>query len=356
MEPLTTQGLHHVTMVAANAQRTVGFYRDVLGLGLVKRTVNFDDPGSYHLYFGDPVGSPGTLLTFFEWGDAPRGRWGIGGVHHVAMGVETEEGLLKWKRRLTDLGVHVSGPYDRRWFHSIYFSDPDGQILEIATKGPGYALDEPADALGQTVITPGAGNLVGQRDEAAIQARTWPEPVPAITGDMALDGMHHISAITDDVVAADEFLQGALGLKLVKKTVNQDMPGMPHWFWAKYDGQAVGPHSSFTLFGFPANGKWARGGVGQTHHVAFRAASDEQQLAWRDHLLAMGVQVSPVMDRDYFRSIYFRAPDGLLLEIATDGPGFLVDEPRASLGTELRVPAWLADRKEEIEAGLPALR
>jgi glyoxalase family protein len=131
---------------------------------------------------------------------------------------------------------------------------------------------------------------------------------------------------------------------------------MPHWFWAKYDGQAVGPHSSFTLFGFPANGKWARGGVGQTHHVAFRAASDEQQLAWRDHLLAMGVQVSPVMDRDYFRSLYFRAPDGLLLEIATDGPGFLVDEPRASLGTELRVPAWLADRKEEIEAGLPALR
>ncbi|HET7229216.1 MAG TPA: VOC family protein [Longimicrobium sp.] len=353
---LVTQGLHHVTMVASNAQRTLTFYRDVLGLGLVKRTVNFDDPGAYHLYFGDPVGNPGTLLTFFEWGDAPRGRWGVGGVHHVAMGVETEEALLKWKRRLTDHGVHVSGPYDRRWFHSIYFSDPDGQILEIATRGPGYALDEPADALGQTVITPGAENMVNTRDEAAIEARTWPEPVPAITPDMALDGMHHISAITHDVVQADEFLQGALGLKLVKRTFNQDAPGMPHWFWARYDGQAVGPHSSFTLFGFPPNGKAARGGVGQTHHVAFRAANDEQQLAWRDHLLGMGVQVSPVMDRDYFRSIYFRAPDGLLMEIATDGPGFLVDEPRERLGTELRVPAWLADRREEIEAGLVVLR
>ena len=356
MEPLTTQGLHHVTMVSADAQRTLDFYRDVLGLGMVKRTVNFDDPGSYHLYFGDPLGSPGTLLTFFEWPRAPRGGWGVGGVHHVAMGVATEDGLLRWKRRLTDLGVPVSGPFDRRWFHSIYFSDPDGQILEIATKGPGYTLDEPADALGQTIITPPAANLAGQRDEAAIQARTWPEPVPAITPDMALDGLHHVSAITRDVEQANDFLQEALGLRLVKRTLNQDAPDMPHWFWAAYDGQTVAPHSSFTLFGFPPRGKVAQGGVGQTHHVAFRAAGEEQQREWRDHLLSLGVQVSPVMDRDYFRSIYFRAPDGLLLEIATDGPGFLVDEPRERLGTGLRLPAWLGERREEIEAALTPLR
>ena len=356
MEPLTTQGLHHATMVSANAQRTLDFYRDVLGLGMVKRTVNFDDPGSYHLYFGDPLGSPGTLLTFFGWPRAPRGGWGVGGVHHVAMGVATEDGLLRWKRRLTDLGVPVSGPFDRRWFHSIYFSDPDGQILEIATKGPGYTLDEPADALGRSIITPPAANLAGQRDEAAIQARTWPEPVPAITPDMALDGLHHVSAITRDVEQANDFLQEALGLRLVKRTLNQDAPDMPHWFWAAYDGETVAPHSSFTLFGFPPRGKVARGGVGQTHHVAFRAASDEQQREWRDHLLSLGVQVSPVMDRDYFRSIYFHAPDGLLLEIATDGPGFTVDEPRESLGTELRVPAWLSERREEIEASLAPLR
>ncbi|HSU12842.1 MAG TPA: VOC family protein [Longimicrobium sp.] len=356
MESLATSGLHHVTMVSANAQRTLDFYRSVLGLGLVKRTVNFDDPGSYHLYFGDPVGSPGTLLTFFEWPHAPRGRWGIGGVHHVAMGVATDDGLLKWKRRLTDAGVPVSGPYDRRWFHSIYFSDPDGQILEIATKGPGYTLDEPADALGRQIIIPGEGNLRGHRDEAAIHARTWPEPVPEITPDMALGGMHHISAITRDVEEANDFLERALGLRLIKKTVNQDAPDIPHWFWGSYDGQSVAPHSAFTLFGFPKNGKWAQGGVGQTHHVAFRARSDEQQAEWRDHLLSLGVSVSPVMDRDYFRSIYFRMPDGLLLEIATDGPGFLVDEPRETLGTELRVPAWMADQREEIEAGLEVLR
>jgi glyoxalase family protein len=356
MEPLTTQGLHHVTMVSANAQRTLDFYRDLLGLGLVKRTVNFDDPGSYHLYFGDSDGTPGTLLTFFEWPNSPQGRWGVGGVHHVAMGVATEEALLKWKRRLTDHGVPVSGPLDRNWFHSIYFSDPDGQILEIATKGPGYTLDEPADALGQRVITPTPDHLAGHRDESAIRAAIWPEPVPVITPDMALDGMHHVSAITRDVVEADDFLQRALGLRLVKKTVNQDAPDMPHWFWASYDGHTVAPHSAFTLFGFPPRGKVAQGGVGQTHHVAFRAKTEEQQAEWRDHLLSLGVNVSPVLDRDYFRSIYFRMPDGLLLEIATDGPGFAVDEPRGSLGTVLRVPAWLADQREEIEAGLVPLK
>lgn len=356
MQPLATQGFHHVTMVSANAQRTLNFYRNTLGLGLVKRTVNFDDPGAYHLYFGDRTGRPGTILTFFEWPRAPRGNPGIGGVHHLALGVETEDALLKWKRRLTDAGVHVSGPYDRRWFHSLYFRDPDGQILEIATKGPGYALDEPAEALGETEIVPGPDNLAGERDEAAIQARTWPEPVPEITPDMALEGIHHVSAITDSVQRADEFYQGALGLKLVKRTVNQDDPSMPHWFWARYEGGVVAPHSSMTLFGFPPNGRWARGGVGQTHHVAFRAADEEQQLAWRDHLLAMGVQVSPVMDRDYFRSIYFQAPDGLLLEIATDGPGFSVDEDAAVLGSALKLPKWLQGNREEIEAGLVPLR
>jgi glyoxalase family protein len=343
-------------MVAANAQRTLTFYRDVLGLGMVKRTVNFDDPGAYHLYFGDRTGRPGTLLTFFEWPRAPRGNPGVGGVHHTAMAVETDEALLRWKRRLTDHGVRTSGPYDRRWFHSLYFTDPDGQVLEIATKGPGYTLDEPADALGKTVITPGPENLRGSRNEEEIAARTWPEPVPEITPDMALEGIHHVSAITDDVERANDFYSEALGMRLVKRTVNQDDPSMPHWFWGAYDGRMVAPHSSFTLFGFPPNGRPARGGTGQTHHVAFRAADEEQQAEWREHLLGMGVQVSEILDRDYFRSIYFRAPDGLLLEIATDGPGFAVDESEAELGSVLRLPAWLRGRREEIEAGLVPLK
>src|SRR5687767_10632250 len=113
MNELITNGFHHITMVSANARRTVAFYREVLGIGLVKRTVNFDDPGSYHLYFGDATGSPGTLLTFFEWAGARRGHWGVGGIHHLALRVSTAEAQLKWKRRLTDAGVGVTGPYDR---------------------------------------------------------------------------------------------------------------------------------------------------------------------------------------------------------------------------------------------------
>ena len=354
MGELKTLGFHHVTMVSADAARTLEFYRGTLGLGLVKKTVNFDDPGAYHLYFGDATGAPGTILTFFEWGHVARGAPGVGGVHHLAMGVETEEALLKWKRRLTDRGVHVNGPFDRTWFSSLYFTDPDGQILEIATKGPGYALDEPADALGERIIRPAADRLAGHRDEEAIRLRTWPEPVPAITPDMALTGIHHVSGITDDVERAHDFYTEALGLRIVKRTFNQDAPSMPHWFWARYDGERVEPHSSMTLFGIPG-GKPARGGVGQTHHVAFRARDDEEQRAWREHLLAMGAQVSPVMERTYFRSIYFRAPDGLLLEIATDGPGFLVDEDGAELGTHLRLPAWLETEREDIEAGLAPL-
>lgn len=355
MSDLKTAGFHHITMVSRDARRTLAFYRDLLGIGLVKRTVNFDDTGSYHLYFGNGAGAPGTVLTFFEWPHSARGHWGVGGVHHLAMGVATQEAQLKWKRRLEDNGVAVSGPYDRKWFHSIYFTDPDGQILEIATAGPGYAVDEPADALGQVVIEPGESRMRGHRDEEAIARTGWPDPVPVVTPDMALDGIHHITGITGDIVQAHEFYEAALGLRLVKKSVNQDDGGTAHWFWARYDGADVAPHSSYTLFGWPSSQYMARGGVGQTHHIAFRAPDDETQQAWRDHLLAMGLNVSPVMDRKYFRSIYFRAPDGQLLEIATDGPGFTVDEEITTLGSELRLPAWLETEQEAIAAGLGPL-
>ena len=352
---MRTQGFHHITMVSADARRTLGFYRDVLGLGLVKQTVNFDDPRSYHLYFGNASGAPGTILTFFEWPRAPQGRWGIGGVHHLALGVDTPESQLKWKRRLTDRGIRVSGPYNRGYFRSIYFADPDGQILEIATAGPGYAIDEPADALGQREVIPPTAELRGARDERAIAALAHPEPVDAITPDMALRGMHHISAITDDVERAHDFYTSALGLSLVKRTVNQDDRTTPHLFWARYDGRVVAPHSAFTLFGWPRGGRSARGGIGQTHHVAFRAADRDEQLAWREHLRSLGVDVTPVMDRTYFSSIYFRAPDGLLLEIATDGPGFAIDEPLDRLGGTLQLPAWLEGQRDEINSQLVSL-
>jgi glyoxalase family protein len=353
---MMTSGFHHITMVSSNAARTLAFYRDLLGIGLVKRTVNFDDPGAYHLYFGDPVGSPGTILTFFEWRDVPRGRWGVGGVHHLALGTSTPDAQLKWKRRLVDHGVRVSGPYNRGYFRSIYFADPDGQILEIATRGPGYTIDEPPDALGKEEVSPPAdAQIRGRRDDAAIGALLHPDAVPEITADMALEGIHHITAITDDLVRADEFYHRALGLVIIKKTFNQDDPSTRHWFWGSYDGRSVAPHSALTFFGWPAGARPARGGAGQTHHIAFRAPSGESQLAWREHLLSLGIAVTEVLDRTYFRSIYFQAPDGLLVEIATDGPGFLIDEDRERLGSALRLPAWLEADREQIEASLSPL-
>ena len=351
MSEFITSGFHHITMVSADARRTLRFSRELLGIGLVKRTVNFDDPASYHLYFGDSAGSPGTLLTFFEWPGTQRGRWGVGGIHHLALGVSTPEAQLKWKRRLTDANVSVTGPY---YFQSIYFADPDGQILEIATAGPGYAIDEPIDQLGRSVIIPRAAQLRGDRDEEQIRALTHPEPVPEITPDLALQGIHHITGFTNDINRADEFYHQALGLRLVKKSVNQDDPDTPHWFWASYDGTKVEPHSGLTFFEWKRDYA-ARAGVGQTHHIAFRARDAQQQEQWRAHLVEMGLTVSPVMDRSYFQSIYFRAPDGLLLEIATDPPGFMVDEPADTLGSQLRLPRWLESRRAEIERTLAPL-
>jgi glyoxalase family protein len=355
MTPKITRGFHHITMVSTHAPRTLAFYRDLLGLPLVKQTVNFDDPGAYHLYFGDEAGSPGTILTFFEWPRARRGGWGVGGIHHLALGVATAEAQLKWKRRLSDARVPVSGPYDRGYFQSIYFQDPDGQVLEIATAGPGYAIDEPMGALGEKLIRPPSDRLPEGRDEAGIRAALYPEPVPEVTPDMVLQGIHHITGITDDMARAHEFYEAALGLRLVKKTLNQDDARTEHWFWANYDGKEIGSHSALTLFGWPGATHLARPGAGQTHHIAFRASSGDEQLEWREHLLGMGIQVSPVLDRRYFQSIYFSAPDGLLLEIATDGPGFTRDEDAGALGRGLQLPPWLESRRGEIEAGLTPL-
>ncbi|MGD2067408.1 MAG: VOC family protein [Gemmatimonadota bacterium] len=352
---LVTTGFHHITMVSRDAGRTLVFYRDLLGLDLVKRTVNFDDPGAYHLYFGTEGGRPGTILTFFEWPHTRRGHWGVGGVHHLALGVEDRDALLRWKRRLRDAGVASNGPIDRGYFTSLYFSDPDGQVLELATRGPGYAVDEPEDRLGEEEIRPPSERLPDGRDEDAIAAAIHPEPVPEITPTMRLRGIHHVTGITDDIERAHDFYTGMLGLRLVKKTFNQDDATARHWFWAHHDGSGVAEHSALTLFDWPGSGYRARPGAGQTHHVAFRAADEEEQGAWREHLTSNGVDVTPVLDRQYFRSIYFRAPDGLLVEIATDAPGFAVDEEPDALGEALMLPPWLEDRRDGIEASLAEL-
>jgi glyoxalase family protein len=341
-------GLHHVTLVASNAQRTADFYTGVLGLRLVKTTVNFDDPGSYHLYFADETGSAGTVITFFEWTRAPRGRPGIGGTHHVALRVRDRDGLLKWKRRLTDLGLKVIGPYDRHYFTSIYFRDPDGVILEIATDGPGMLVDEAGPAEEQR--TPPSELVRGARDEAAIAAITWPEPVGHIDAGMSLlGGMHHLTAMSSNVERTDEFLRGVLGMTLVKRTENFDDPGKRHWSWGTPDAR---PGSLVTYLERSATDRRATMGTGQGHHYALAVADDVSQAEFRDRLLSAGLPASPVMDRIYFKSVYTRDPDGHIVELATMGPGFLIDEPVETTGSTLRLPPWLEAHRQEIAASL----
>ncbi len=349
--PIPIEGLHHITIVCANAQRTVDFYTRVLGLRFVKKTVNFDDPSSYHLYFGNEAGSPGSAVTFFEWPNAPRGHPGIGGTHHFALIVNDYNGLLKWKRRLTDLGIAVEGPLDRHYFKSIYFNDPDGTILEIATRGPGWSIDEAPDALGTEFRAPPAEMLVNNRDEARIAAEAWSEPVPEITADMALSqGMHHITAIGSDIQRTHAFFGELLGMRRVKMTSNFDDPNSAHWYWGVGDGR---PGTLITYFERnPHKEPRMRMGAGQTHHFALAVADDETQLIWREKLVKAGLRVTPVMDRVYFKSIYTHDPDGHIVELATVGPGFAVDETVTDLGKHLQLPPWLERNRSTIESTL----
>ena len=352
---MTIQGIHHITLVCADAQRTLDFYTQILGQRLLKQTVNFDDPGSYHLYFGNHTGQPGSVVTFFEWPRAPKGHWGIGGTHHFALTVDSYDGLLKWKRRLTDLGTSVDGPLDRHYFTSIYFHDPDGVIIEIATRGPGWTVDEEANAIGEAYRAPPDEMMVRNRDEAKITAITWPEPVPQITPEMALTtGMHHITAIGSSIERTQAFYSDLLGMRRVKITSNFDDPNSAHWYWGVGEGK---PGTLITYFERdPKQTRRAQMGTGQTHHFALAVSDEASQLAWREKLLAAGLRVSPVMDRIYFKSIYTNDPDGHIVELATAGPGFANDEPIEALGQKLMLPPWLETHRQQIEGVLKPLQ
>lgn len=327
MSSLITPGFHHITFVSANAERTIHFYRDLLGLSQLfpggrppEPEAEMSSEEASSLWFGDAEGSPGSLIQIQIRPDDRRGGWGVGGIHHLALGVEDEGAQLMWKRRLTDAGVPVSGPYDRGYFHSIYFSDPDGHILEVATQGPGYDLDEPMDRLGQEFVHPAPQRLRGKRDEDTIRERTHPEPVPEVSSEMALQGIHHITGITDELDQAHRFYTEALGLRLVKKTVNQDDGETHHYFWANYDGTRVAPGSSYTLFGWPGSRHRAREGVGQTHLMAFRARGVEELEEWADRLHTMGISTEEDTESHPFPGFLFRAPDGMLVRITADEP------------------------------------
>lgn len=348
---MTLQGLHHITIVCASAQRTLDFYTQTLGLRFVKKTVNFDDPGSYHLYFGDESGSPGSVITYFEWPGAPKGHTGIGGTHHYALQVADYDGLLMWKRRLNGLGLAVDGPLDRHYFTSIYFRDPDGTILEIATQGPGWTRDESPESIGTRFREPPAEMIVSNRDTERIQAITWPEPVPLITPEMELRfGMHHITAIGSDISRTDDFFGGLLGMRRVKMTSNFDDPKSAHWYWGVGEGR---PGTLITYFERdPRTEPRMRMGAGQTHHFALAVPDEESQFHWREKLIDAGLRVTPVKDRVYFKSIYMTDPDGHIVELATMGPGFAVDEDPSELGRNLKLPPWLESQRTNIESHL----
>lgn len=352
---MTILGLHHITLVSADAQRTTDFYTQVLGLRLVKQTVNFDDPQSYHLYFGDETGKPGTAITYFEWAHAAKGRPGVGGTHHFALIAPDYDSLLMWKRRLIDLNIPVDGPYDRHYFKSIYFRDPDGAILEIATNGPGWTIDEAPDKIGTEYREPPAEMLHSNRDEDRIRAEMWQEPVAEITGAMALSrGMHHITAIGADIQRTNAFFEGLLGMRRVKMTSNFDDPNSAHWYWGAGEGA---PGTLITYFERdPSKTNRVTMGAGQTHHFALAVQDEAIQLEWREKLIKAGLRVSPVRDRVYFKSIYTNDPDGHIVELATLGPGFLADEPVETVGTKLMLPPWLERSRSAIENSLKPLQ
>lgn len=306
-----TSGLHHVTAIGGDPQRNADFYLRTLGLRLVKTTVNFDDPGTYHLYYGDESGRPGSLLTFFPWRDVPGGRQGNGQATTTSFSVPADS-IGWWQQHLAEAGVETSRITSTDNEDTLSFRDPDG--LEIALVA--HPQGDPRD----------------------------PWDTPFVPAEHAIRGLHSVtlSVAREDATAA--MLADDLGLTFHSQHGNR----------LRFQAGDGGPGALADILVTPdaPDGLVAGGTV---HHVAWKVPDDATQRAWREELVGKGVRVTAIMDRQYFHSIYFREPGGTLLEIATEDIGFNIDEPLLELGQALKLPPWLEPNREQIKAALPPL-
>lgn len=305
-------GIHHVTAIASDPQRNLDFYAGLLGLRLVKRTVNFDDPQTYHLYYGDEVGHPGSIMTFFPWPGARRGRHGTGQVAVTAFAV-LPSALGFWVERLLRHGIAYEGPTKRGAEQVIAFKDHDGLMLEIVA-------------------------------HAGAEARPAWGDAPGIDRDHAIHGFHGVTLWVQNGTDSERVLTDTLGFRPIDERESTRR-------FAVGDG---GPGTIVDVRSIGGFGQGA-GGAGIVHHVAWSVTDDSAELGLRDKVTKAGLSPTPVIDRTYFKSVYFHEPGGVLFELATNPPGFAIDEPVARLGQRLMLPPQYEPNRAEIEAVLPPI-
>ncbi|WP_143307978.1 ring-cleaving dioxygenase [Chitinophaga vietnamensis] len=305
-------GLHHITAIADNAQRNYDFYTKVLGLRMVKKTVNFDDPGTYHFYFGNETGTPGTILTFFPWEGIGQGRTGTGMATEIGYAVPAGS-LAFWADRFKQFNIPHQEVAERFGEKYLSFTDPDGLNISMI---------EPAKA-----------------DNRA----SW--ETAEVKQDAATRGFHSVTLTLKGIDPTAKVLTDIFGYHLLSQEGNR----------YRFITDAVENAGVIDLLETP-DGQQGRTAAGTNHHVAFRVADDNIQMAFREKIVSKGLQITPKIDRDYFYSLYFREPGGVLFEIATDNPGFTVDEPLAELGSKLKLPKQYEPARADIEKVLPVLK
>lgn len=314
-------GLHHVTAVTGNAAGNLEFYTRVLGLRLVKKTVNQDDVSAYHLFYADGEGNAGTEVTFFDWPNAGPNMPGNGTVATIGLRVADSDALDWWLRRFNELGVAHKGIQEVGGQQMLHFTDPEGQRLALAADN-------------------GAGSKPGVPWDRS--------PVPA---EMQIRGLHHVRLSVEELGPTADTLTAVLGFRKAREYPSPDNPALTTVVFETGPG---GPGTEVHVDERPDQ-PFGRVGIGGVHHIAFRAPNDEEHRAWRQQIASAGIGITQVIDRYYFKSLYFREPGHILYEIATDGPGFAVDEDPATLGESLVLPPFLEPYRDQIVAGLRPL-